>query len=40
MLTPKMDISSEEACFKKPVLPENPAKKPAFSLPAGFFSKT
>jgi hypothetical protein len=31
-----MDIFSEKACFKKPVLPE----KPAFNLPAGFFNKT
>jgi hypothetical protein len=29
-----MDIFSEKACFKKPVLPE----KPAFNLPAGFFN--
>jgi hypothetical protein len=35
-----MDIFSEKACFKKPVLPENPVKKPAFNLPAGFFNKT
>jgi hypothetical protein len=31
-----VDIFSEKACFKKPVLPE----KPAFNLPAGFFNKT
>jgi hypothetical protein len=35
-----MDIFSEKACFKKPVLPEKPVKKPAFNLPAGFFNKT
>jgi hypothetical protein len=35
-----MDIFSERACFKKPVLPEKPLKKPAFNLPAGFFNKT
>jgi len=35
-----MNISGEKACFKKPVLPEKPMKKPAFNLPAGFFNKT
>jgi hypothetical protein len=35
-----MSIFSEKACFKKPVLPEKPVKKPAFNLPAGFFNKT
>jgi hypothetical protein len=35
-----MDIFSEKTCFKKPVLPKKPAKKPAFNLPAGFFNKT
>jgi hypothetical protein len=35
-----MEIFSEKACFKKPVLPEKPVKKPAFNLPAGFFNKT
>jgi hypothetical protein len=35
-----VDIFSEKACFKKPVLPEKPVKKPAFNLPAGFFNKT
>jgi hypothetical protein len=35
-----MDIFVEKACFKKPVLPEKPVKKPAFNLPAGFFNKT
>jgi hypothetical protein len=35
-----MGIFSEKACFKKPVLPEKPVKKPAFNLPAGFFNKT
>jgi hypothetical protein len=35
-----MDIFSEKACFKKPVLPVKPVKKPAFNLPAGFFNKT
>jgi hypothetical protein len=33
-----MDLFSEKACFKKPVLPEKPVKKPAFNLPAGFFN--
>jgi hypothetical protein len=35
-----MDIFGEKACFKKPVLHEIPAKKPAFDLPAGFFNNT
>jgi hypothetical protein len=35
-----MDIFSEKACFKKPVLPEKSVKKPAFNLPVGFFNKT
>jgi hypothetical protein len=35
-----MDIFSEKTCFKKPVLPEKPLKKPALNLPAGFFNKT
>jgi hypothetical protein len=35
-----MDIFSEKACFKKPILPEKLVKKPAFNLPAGFFNKT
>jgi hypothetical protein len=35
-----MGIFSEKPCFKKPVLPEKPVKKPAFNLPAGFFNKT
>jgi hypothetical protein len=34
-----MDIFHEKACFKKPVFPEKPVKKPAFNLPAGFFIK-
>jgi hypothetical protein len=32
-----MEIFSEKACFKKPVLPE---KNLHFHLPAGFFNKT
>jgi hypothetical protein len=35
-----LNIFSEKACFKKPVLSEKPVKKPAFNLPAGFFNKT
>jgi hypothetical protein len=35
-----MDIFHKKACFKKPVLPEKPVKKPVFNLPAGFFKKT
>jgi hypothetical protein len=35
-----MDIFSEKACFKKPILPVKNVKKPAFNLPAGFFNKT
>jgi hypothetical protein len=35
-----MNIFSEKACFKNPVLPEKPVKQPAFNLSAGFFNKT
>jgi hypothetical protein len=34
-----MDVFSEKACFKKPVLPKQPVKKPAFNLPAGISIK-
>jgi hypothetical protein len=33
-----MDIFSEKAYFKKPVLPENPVKKPAFNTSLQAFS--
>jgi hypothetical protein len=36
----KWAFSVKKPILKQPILPENPVKKPAINLPAGFINKT